>query len=185
MKAIDLAHRRMLLVTTHRRENLGDNMVSIGRALRQLALQYPEMLVVWPAHKNPRVRESIAPLIDGLENAVQIEPVDYGDFAHLLARSHIVLTDSGGIQEEAPSLGKPVLVLRDNTERPEAVEAGTVKLVGTASHRIVAEVSKLLDDEKAYVSMANAVNPYGDGYSAERSVRILRSLLRDELVQKQ
>ncbi|WP_440236446.1 non-hydrolyzing UDP-N-acetylglucosamine 2-epimerase [Brevibacterium casei] len=185
LKAIDLAHRRMLLVTTHRRENLGDNMVSIGRALRQLALQYPEMLVVWPAHKNPRVRESIAPLIDGLENAVQIEPVDYGDFAHLLARSHIVLTDSGGIQEEAPSLGKPVLVLRDNTERPEAVEAGTVKLVGTASHRIVAEVSKLLDDEKAYVSMANAVNPYGDGYSAERSVRILRSLLRDELVQKQ
>lgn len=185
LKAIDLEDRRILLVTTHRRENLGDKMVNIGRALRQLALRYPELLVVWPAHKNPRVRESIAPLIDGLENAVQIEPVDYGDFANLLARSHIVLTDSGGIQEEAPSLGKPVLVLRDNTERPEAVDAGTVKLIGTASHRIVAEVSRLLDDENAYASMANAVNPYGDGYSAERSVGIIRALLSAEPTQKQ
>lgn len=169
--------RRVLLVTTHRRENLGQNMVNIGKAMRHLATAYPALLIVWPAHKNPRVRASISPQIDDLENVVSIEPVEYGDFSHLIARSDIVLTDSGGIQEEAPSLGKPVLVLRENTERPEAVDAGTVKLIGTDAERIISEVSRLLDDKKAYRDMANAVNPYGDGHSAGRSVDILNELL--------
>lgn len=170
-------NRRVLLVTTHRRENLGENMVSIGRAMRQLALTYLDLLIVWPAHKNPKVRASIAPQVEDLDNVVTIEPVEYGEFSHLIARSDIVLTDSGGIQEEAPSLGKPVLVLRENTERPEAVDAGTVKLIGTNTDRIVAEVSALLDDEIAYTAMANAVNPYGDGQSAGRSIAILNELL--------
>ncbi len=168
--------KRVLLVTTHRRENFGDNMVSIGRALRQLALKYSDLLIIWPAHKNPKVRESIAPQINDLENVVSIEPVDYGEFSQLIARSHIVLTDSGGIQEEAPSLGIPVLVLRDNTERPEGVQAGTVKLIGTETVRVVAEVSTLLDDEAAYLAMANSVNPYGDGHSARRTVAIIKQM---------
>lgn len=169
--------RRILLVTTHRRENLGENMVNIGKALRRLALAHPDLVVVWPAHKNPNVRAFIAPQIDNLKNVISIEPLGYGEFSHLIARSDIVLTDSGGIQEEAPSLGKPVLVLRENTERPEAVAAGTAKLIGTAEDRIVAEVSQLLDDESAYANMANAVNPYGDGQSAARSVALMRELL--------
>lgn len=168
---------RVLLVTTHRRENLGENMVNIGRALRKLALNYPELLVVWPAHKNPKVRSSISPQIDDLPNVISTEPLEYGAFSSLIARSHIVLTDSGGIQEEAPSLGKPVLVLRENTERPEAVVAGTVKLIGTDPDRIVREVSHLLEDETAYATMANATNPYGDGNSADRSVAIISALL--------
>lgn len=175
--------RRVLLVTTHRRENLGDNMENIGRAMRQLAISYPDLLIVWPAHKNPRVRASIVPQIEDLGNVISIEPVEYGEFSHLIAASDIVLTDSGGIQEEAPSLGKPVLVLRENTERPEAVDAGTVKLIGTETDRIVSEVSRLLDDKKAYRDMANAVNPYGDGHSAARSIAIISELLAP--VQKQ
>lgn len=175
--------RRVLLVTTHRRENLGDNMENIGRAIRQLASTYPDLLIVWPAHKNPRVRTSIVPQVEDLDNVVSIEPVEYGEFSHLIAASDIVLTDSGGIQEEAPSLGKPVLVLRENTERPEAVDAGTVKLIGTKTDRIVSEVSRLLDDRKAYRDMANAVNPYGDGRSAARSIAIISELLA--AIQKQ
>lgn len=177
LDGIDTQERRILLVTTHRRENLGDNMDNIGRAMRKLALIYPDLLIVWPAHKNPKVRASIAPQIEDRDNVLMIEPVEYGEFSHLIARSHIVLTDSGGIQEEAPSLGKPVLVLRENTERPEAVDAGTVKLVGTEPDRIVAEVSSLLDDDEAYERMASAVNPYGDGRSAERCVAIINELI--------
>ena len=176
---IDTEGKRVLLVTTHRRENLGENMVNIGRAMRELAQRYPELIIVWPAHKNPKVRASIAPQIEDLPNVISIEPVEYGEFSHLIARSDIVLTDSGGIQEEAPSLGKPVLVLRENTERPEAVDAGTVKLIGTASERIVSEVSVLLDDAGAYGEMANAVNPYGDGLSAGRSVAIIKGMLEN------
>ena len=175
--------RRVLLVTAHRRENLGENMVNIGKAMRHLALKYPDLLIVWPAHKNPKVRASIAPQLEDLDNVVPIEPVEYGEFSHLIAKSDIVLTDSGGIQEEAPSLGKPVLVLRENTERPEAVDAGTVKLIGTDLDRIIAEVSRLLDDKKAYRDMANAANPYGDGHSAGRSVDIMNDLL--SVTQKQ
>lgn len=169
--------RRVLLVTTHRRENLGENMVNIGKAMRHLAVNYPDLLIVWPAHKNPKVRASIAPQIEDLDNVISIEPVGYGEFSHLIAASNIVLTDSGGIQEEAPSLGKPVLVLRDNTERPEAIDAGTVKLIGTTPATIISEVSRLLDDKNSYRDMANAVNPYGDGHSAGRSVDILNELL--------
>lgn len=177
LQALESDERRVLLVTTHRRENLGENMVNIGKAMRHLATNYPDLLIIWPAHKNPRVRASIAPQIEDLDNVVSIEPVGYGEFSHLIRASHIVLTDSGGIQEEAPSLGKPVLVLRENTERPEAIDAGTVKLIGTAQESIIAEVSRLLDDRKAYRDMANAVNPYGDGHSASRSVEILNELL--------
>lgn len=177
LQAIESDDRRVLLVTTHRRENLGDNMMNIGKAMRHLATEYSDLLIVWPAHKNPKVRASIAPQIEDLDNVVSIEPVEYGEFSHLINASDIVLTDSGGIQEEAPSLGKPVLVLRENTERPEAVDAGTVKLIGTATEKIIAEVSRLLDDKKAYRDMANAVNPYGDGHSAGRSVPILKELL--------
>lgn len=179
LQALESDERRVLLVTTHRRENLGDNMVNIGKAMRHLATQYPDLLIVWPAHKNPKVRASIAPQIEDLDNVISIEPVEYGEFSHLINASDIVLTDSGGIQEEAPSLGKPVLVLRENTERPEAVDAGTVKLIGTATEKIISEVSRLLDDKKAYRDMANAVNPYGDGHSAGRSVDILNDLLGD------
>ncbi|MCM1012839.1 UDP-N-acetylglucosamine 2-epimerase (non-hydrolyzing) [Brevibacterium sp. XM4083] len=170
-------NRKVLLVTTHRRENLGDKMVNIGKAMRRLALEYPGLLIVWPAHKNPKVRASIAPQIEGLDNVISIEPMEYAGFAHLVARSDIVLTDSGGLQEEAPSLGKPVLVLRENTERPEAVSAGTVKLVGTDSDRIFDEVARLLNDGFSYKEMANAVNPYGDGKSAHRCIAILKDLL--------
>lgn len=172
-------NRRVVLVTTHRRENLGENMIKIGCAMRRLALTYSNLVIVWPAHKNPKVRASIAPQIEDLDNVVMIEPVEYGQFSHLIARSDIVLTDSGGIQEEAPSLGKPVLVLRENTERPEALEAGTAKLIGSDPDRIVAEVSTLLDDEAAYTRMAKATNPYGDGRSASRSVAILKELLAE------
>ena len=177
LQALESDDRRVLLVTTHRRENLGDNMVNIGKAMRHLAAHYPDLLIVWPAHKNPNVRAAIAPQIEDLDNVISIEPVEYGEFSHLINASDIVLTDSGGIQEEAPSLGKPVLVLRENTERPEAVDAGTVKLIGTATEKIIAEVSQLLDDSKAYRDMANAVNPYGDGHSAGRSVDVLNELL--------
>ena len=169
--------RKVLLLTTHRRENLGPNMESIGRAVKEIAQKYPELLVVWPAHKNPKVRETIEPLVAGLDNVVQIEPVGYGEFSHLIAKAHIVLTDSGGIQEEAPSLGKPVLVLRENTERPEAVEAGTVMLIGTDKDRIVSEVSLLMDSASVYESMANAVNPYGDGNASDRSVCAIANIL--------
>lgn len=177
LQALESDERRVLLVTTHRRENLGDNMVNIGKAMRHLATQYRDLLIIWPAHKNPKVRASIAPQIEDLDNVISIEPVEYGEFSHLINASDIVLTDSGGIQEEAPSLGKPVLVLRENTERPEAVDAGTVKLIGTATEKVISEVSRLLDDKKAYRDMANAVNPYGDGHSAGRSVDILNDLL--------
>ncbi len=177
LQALESDDRRVLLVTTHRRENLGENMVNIGKALRNLATHYPDLLIIWPAHKNPKVRASIAPQIQDLDNVISIEPVEYGEFSHLINASDIVLTDSGGIQEEAPSLGKPVLVLRENTERPEAIDAGTVKLIGTATETIISEVSRLLDDKTAYREMANAVNPYGDGHSAGRSVDILNELL--------
>lgn len=173
-------NRRVLLVTTHRRENLGENMINIGRAMRELATRYPDLLVVWPAHKNPKIRASIEPQIEGLNNVLSIEPVEYGEFSHLIARSDLILTDSGGIQEEAPSLGKPVLVLRKNTERPEAIDAGTVKLIGTDTKRIVEAVTDLLDETEAYEQMSRAVNPYGDGHSAKRAIAILHDLSLDQ-----
>lgn len=166
----------IVLVTTHRRENLGGSMQNIGRAVATLAGKYPGYRFLLPAHKNPLVRENVLPHLEGLQNVFVTEPLAYAEFAHVIAASRIVLTDSGGVQEEAPSLGKPVLVMRENTERPEAVGAGTVRLVGTDYDRIVEEVSALIDDEKHFASMANAVNPYGDGRAAERTVAALEQM---------
>jgi len=148
-------------------------MARVGRALGLLAARYPDVDIVLPAHLNPAVREVLLPPLRGLRNVLVTDPLSYGDFAQALAASDVVLTDSGGVQEEAPSLGKPVLVMRETTERPEAVAAGTVRLVGTDEDTIVAEVSRLLDDAAAYRAMAHAVNPYGDGRAAERSVKAI------------
>lgn len=168
------SERRILLVTAHRRENLGEAMKSIGGAVADLARSRPNLTVIFPLHKNPRVREVIRPALADLANVFLIEPLSYAEFAHALRLADLVLTDSGGVQEEAPSLGKPVLVMRENTERPEAVVAGTVKLIGSGRQRIFDEVSTLLDSAEAYASMANAVNPYGDGRTAERTLAALR-----------
>ncbi|MGW8566919.1 non-hydrolyzing UDP-N-acetylglucosamine 2-epimerase [Isoptericola sp. NPDC055881] len=168
---------RILLVTTHRRENWGGAMEGVGRALARLATAFPDVHVVLPAHRNPVVRDAVLPQLEGLDNVTVTEPLAYGEFTRMLALSSVVLTDSGGVQEEAPSLGKPVLVMRENTERPEAVEAGTVKLIGTDEQRIVDEVSTLLRDQDAYEAMARAANPYGDGSSAARSVEAIQHLL--------
>ncbi|MDT0212628.1 UDP-N-acetylglucosamine 2-epimerase (non-hydrolyzing) [Rothia sp. ARF10] len=170
------AGRPVILVTTHRRENWGGAMEGVGRALRRLAERYPDHLIVLPAHRNPIVREAVLPQVEGLANVLVTEPLAYGEFTRLMKAATIVLTDSGGVQEEAPSLGKPVLVMRENTERPEAVHAGTVKLIGTGEERIVTEVSRLVDDATAYAEMSNAVNPYGDGEAAARSVAAIAAL---------
>lgn len=169
--------RKILLVTTHRRENQGYAMRGVGRALARIADAEPDLTIVLPAHKNPVVREAVLPALEGKKNVIVTEPLAYGEFTRMLSLSHIVLTDSGGVQEEAPSLGKPVLVLRDNTERPEAVLAGTVKLIGLDEKRIVAEVDRLLNRQAHFDSMANAVNPYGDGRAAGRTVAAIAQLL--------
>ncbi|MFD2796812.1 non-hydrolyzing UDP-N-acetylglucosamine 2-epimerase [Promicromonospora vindobonensis] len=177
--------RRIVLVTTHRRENWGDAMEGVGRALARIARRFPDVEIVLPVHRNPVVRDAVLPHLEGLPNVTVTEPLGYGEFTHLLSLSTLVLTDSGGLQEEAPSLGKPVLVMRDNTERPEAVEAGTARLIGTAEERIVGEVNRLLTNERAYAAMAQAVNPYGDGHSAGRvldaTARMLAPVLPDVL----
>lgn len=169
--------RKILLVTTHRRENQGDGMRGIGRAIARIADAEPDLIIVLPVHKNPAVREAVLPALEGRSNVLVTEPLAYGEFTRLLSLAHVVLTDSGGVQEEAPSLGKPVLVMRDNTERPEAVGAGTVKLIGTDEERIVVEVDRLLNDAHSLSAMANAVNPYGDGLAASRSVAAIGHLL--------
>ncbi|MDY6084094.1 MAG: UDP-N-acetylglucosamine 2-epimerase (non-hydrolyzing) [Dialister sp.] len=166
-------HKRVVLVTTHRRENLGAPMHNVYRALRRIVERVPDTEVVFPVHRNPLVREAVSEELDGVPGIHLVDPMEYEPFTNLMARSAIVLTDSGGIQEEAPSLGKPVLVLRNTTERPEAVEAGTVRLVGTDEERIYETAYELLTNEKAYRAMAEAVNPYGDGKAAERIVDML------------
>lgn len=160
--------RRMVLITGHRRENFGDGFERICAAIRQLSGEFPEDLFVYPVHLNPNVREPVERLLRGLSNVHLIEPLDYLPFVYLMRRSHLLLTDSGGIQEEAPSLGKPVLVMRDTTERPEAIAAGTVRLVGTAVSDIVDGVRSLLRDAAAYDRMSYAHNPYGDGRACRR-----------------
>nr|WP_320159551.1 UDP-N-acetylglucosamine 2-epimerase (non-hydrolyzing) [Marinobacter sp. DY40_1A1] len=167
--------RRMILVTGHRRESFGGGFERICEALARTAQQYPSVDVVYPMHLNPNVREPVNRLLNKLPNVHLIEPLDYLPFVYLMNRSHLILTDSGGIQEEAPSLGKPVLVMRDTTERPEAVSAGTVELVGTDVERICARIDALLTDESLYQAMALAHNPYGDGSA---SLRILDALER-------
>lgn len=168
--------KRLVVVTTHRRENL-EAMKEIGGAVKDLAEAYPDINFVLPLHLNPKVREAVLPEVESLPNVIITDPLPYDQFTKLLDRATIILTDSGGVQEEAPALGKPVLVMRQNTERPEAVVAGTVKLVGTNRSLIVAEAKLLLDDDAAYEAMANAVNPYGDGKAAARAVAAIAELL--------
>ncbi|MCE9662543.1 UDP-N-acetylglucosamine 2-epimerase (non-hydrolyzing) [Halomonas sp. M5N1S17] len=167
------ASRKLILVTGHRRESFGGGFERICQALHDIAAQHPEVQIVYPMHLNPNVREPVNRLLSDIGNVHLIEPLDYLPFVYLMNRSHLILTDSGGVQEEAPSLGKPVLVMRDTTERPEAVDAGTVKLVGTDVERIVGEVHSLLTDNAAYEMMSYAHNPYGDGKACQR---ILESL---------
>ncbi|WP_044047224.1 MULTISPECIES: non-hydrolyzing UDP-N-acetylglucosamine 2-epimerase [Pseudomonas] len=162
------ANRRLLLVTGHRRENFGGGFERICQALVQIARQFPEVDVVYPVHLNPNVREPVNRLLGDVRNIHLIEPLDYLPFVYLMTRAYVILTDSGGIQEEAPALGKPVLVMRDTTERPEAVAAGTVKLVGTEVASIVGALSTLLTDEAVYREMSVAHNPYGDGKACAR-----------------
>ena len=167
--------RRMVLITGHRRENFGEGFINMCTAIRDLARKYPDVDFVYPMHLNPNVRKPIHAVfgedLSNLDNMFFIEPLQYLEFVYLMEKSSIVLTDSGGIQEEAPGLGKPVLVMRDTTERPEALESGTVRLVGTDYDKIVTEVSALLDDSAAYESMSKAVNPYGDGKACDRIVK--------------
>ncbi len=173
LSRLDRTDAPVLLVTAHRRESWGEPLRAVGRALAYLARAHPELVIVFPAHRNPVVRDAILPGLRHQPNVIVTEPVAYGGFARLLERATVILTDSGGIQEEGPSLGKPVLVMRDTTERPEAVEAGTVALVGTDETTIVTAVERLLNDPVAYAAMANTVNPYGDGAAARRSVAAL------------
>ena len=170
-------NKRLVLITGHRRENFGEGFISMCTAIKDLTKKYPEIDFVYPMHLNPNVRKPIHEVfgenLSDLGNIFFIEPLEYLDFVYLMEKSTIVLTESGGIQEEAPGLGKSVLVMRDTTERPEALEAGTVKLVGTDYNKIVGEVSKLLDDKSYYDQMSKAVNPYGDGLACERVVKEL------------
>lgn len=172
--------RRLVLITGHRRENFGDGFIQMCTAIRDLAKRYPDVDFVYPMHLNPNVRKPIHEVfgkdLNNLGNMFFIEPLEYLLFVYLMEKSAIVLTDSGGIQEEAPGLGKPVLVMRDTTERPEALDAGTVKLVGTDRDKIVREVSRLLDDAVYYESMSRAVNPYGDGKACERIVDFIKAI---------
>ena len=164
---------RLILMTTHRRENLGEPMRNVYKALRMVLETHADVEAIFPVHKNPKVREIVQEELGGLERVHLIEPMDYEPFANLMGKVDIVLTDSGGIQEEAPALGKPVLVLRDTTERPEAVDAGTVKLVGTGYEDVLRETNLLLDDPAHYQKMAEAANPYGDGKACERIIRAI------------
>ena len=168
----------MVLITGHRRENFGEGFISMCTAIKDLTQKYPDVDFIYPMHLNPNVRKPIHEVfgedLSNLGNMFFIEPLEYLNFVYLMEKCTIVLTDSGGIQEEAPGLGKPVLVMRDTTERPEAVDAGTVKLVGTDYQKIVDNVSLLLDDAEYYNNMSKAVNPYGDGKACERIVNALK-----------
>ena len=171
--------KKLVLITGHRRENFGEGFISMCRAIKALTEKYPDIDFVYPMHLNPNVRKPIHEVfgenLTGLSNMFFIEPLEYLSFVYLMEKSTIVLTDSGGIQEEAPGLGKPVLVMRDTTERPEALTAGTVKLVGTDYNKIITEVSRLLDDSEYYDTMSRAVNPYGDGHACQRIANSLES----------
>jgi UDP-N-acetylglucosamine 2-epimerase (non-hydrolysing) len=174
LAAIPFDAKRLILVTAHRRESFGEPIKNICRAIKTVATCHSSNVhIVYPVHMNPNIAEPVHQLLGGIENITMLEPLDYLSFIHLLNRSHIVLTDSGGLQEETPALGKPVLVLRETTERVEAIHAGTARLVGTNPATIIAQVENLLCNPSAYTSMAKAVNPYGDGYTAEKICRIL------------
>lgn len=170
---IDYKNKRVILLTSHRRENIGKPMENIFSAVKDIVNKYPDVELVFPIHLNPKVRDIAYRIFDNQERVHIIDPLDYEPFTNLMARSYLVITDSGGLQEEAPSLGKPVLVVREETERPEGIEAGTAKLVGTQYDNIYRELDILLSNEEEYYKMANAVNPYGDGKASERIVDII------------
>lgn len=180
LKKIVDASKKMILVTGHRRENHGDGFLQICEALKEIALNRPEVQIIYPVHLNPNVKGPVYSMLSGIENIILIDPLAYPSFVWLMNQSYLIITDSGGVQEEAPSLGKPVLVLRNTTERPEAVDAGTVILVGTNKTEIIKECYKLLDNFHAYNNMSALHNPYGDGRACERIVNAL-SLLKVEL----
>jgi UDP-N-acetylglucosamine 2-epimerase (non-hydrolysing) len=173
------ARARIVLITGHRRESFGAGFGRICQAIRTLAHRFPDVQFVYPVHLNPNVREPVERILkaDGRPNVHLIEPLSYAAFVYLMNRAHVILTDSGGIQEEAPSLGKPVLVMRDTTERPEAIAAGSAILVGTAEDRIIGEVARLLTDRSAYDGMSHVKNPYGDGQAARRIIEACESFL--------
>ena len=174
LNQIDYIKNKVILVTTHRRENLGDPMRNVYEAIRDIINEQADVEVIFPMHRNPKVRSIVQEVLGDMPRVHLIEPLEYEPFANLMARTYLIMTDSGGIQEEAPSLGKPVLVLRDTTERPEAVEAGTVKLVGTDKESVYRTATELIVNKEAYLAMSNAVNPYGDGLASDRIVQALR-----------
>ncbi len=176
-----ISDRKMVLITGHRRENFGEGFLNICTALQELATQYPEVDFVYPVHLNPNVQKPVKEILSDIENVYLIEPLEYLPFVFLLNHCYMVLTDSGGVQEEAPSLGKPVLVMRDTTERPEAVQAGTVILVGTDKESIKFYVKKLLEDTEYYKKMAYAHNPYGDGYACSKIIHFLKKNLKGNI----
>lgn len=182
LNQIDFQHHRVILMTTHRRENLGEPMRHIYKALRSIVEEIPDTEVVFPVHRNPLVRQVVEEELAGVARIHLIDPMEYEPFANLMNKCSLVLTDSGGIQEEAPSLGKPVLVLRNTTERPEAVAAGTVRLIGTDKDTVYYETKRLLTDQQAYDMMSNAVNPYGDGMASQRIVQAILHHLGEEAV---
>ncbi|MEL7655831.1 MAG: UDP-N-acetylglucosamine 2-epimerase (non-hydrolyzing) [Bacillota bacterium] len=173
LKNLDFMNKRVITVTCHRRENLGENMEQIFSAIRDIAAEFEDTEIVYPVHMNPKVRETANKVLGNAGRIHLIEPLQYQPFVNLMAKSYLIITDSGGMQEEAPSLGKPVLVVRKETERPEAVEAGTVKLAGVSRDTIYQMTKELLSDKEAYKKMAHAVNPYGDGHACERIIKVL------------
>lgn len=173
LNQINYKEKKVIILTCHRRENWGEPMKRIFQGVREIIEAHPTVEVIYPVHLNPQIKTLADSILGGLERVHLIEPLDYQPFANLLNRAHLIITDSGGIQEEAPALGKPILVVREETERPEAVKAGTVKVVGTQTEALVAETHRLLTDQSAYAAMANAVNPYGEGGSAQAIVEIL------------
>lgn len=177
LKALDFEGKRVIAVTCHRRENLGENMEHIFGAIRRIADEFDDVEIVYPVHLNPKVRDIAGRILSGAKNVHLIEPLTYQPFSNLMAKSYLIVTDSGGIQEEAPALGKPVLVVRKETERPEAVEAGTVKLAGVEEEAIYKMMKTLLTDADAYREMEHAANPYGDGHAVERIIKILKERL--------
>ncbi len=184
LRALDWKKRRVILVTAHRRESFGEPLRRVFEALKTIAAKQPRVEIVYPVHPNPNVHDVAhgmlgAPRYRGVERVHLVEPLCYPDFVHAMKRATLILSDSGGVQEEAPSLDTPVLVLREKTERPEALETGATELVGTDAERIVAAVERLLTDEKAYEAMARAPNPYGDGHAAERIARVVRNFLAE------
>ncbi len=171
-----IQNSKFILVTGHRRENHGQGFINICQALKAIALKNPNVHIVYPVHLNPNVQKPVKELLSNIENIHLIEPLQYEEFIYMMDKSYFIITDSGGVQEEAPSLGKPVLVMRDTTERPEAVEAGTVKLIGTDKEKIIIEAQKLIDDKIAYEKMSKAHNPYGDGKACKKIVNFLKDI---------